>query len=78
MVAVLLHNLYIHTIDPSKPRWEICVENLEFTDKYVCRKESTNTKKYLKKSAIRFGVNSSGFELHTFFISNAFISLSVA
>ena len=43
MAAVLLHNLCIHTNDPCK-RWKISVENLEFTDKSVCRKESRNTK----------------------------------
>ena len=44
MAAVVLHNLCIHTNDPCKPRWKISVENIEFTDKSVCRKESRNTK----------------------------------
>ena len=44
MAAVFLHNLYIYTNDPCKPRWKISAENLEFTEKSVCRKESRNTK----------------------------------
>ena len=41
MAAVFFHNLCIHTNDP---RWKISIENLEFTDKSVCRKESRSTK----------------------------------
>ena len=56
MAAVPLHNIYIQTNDAWKSRWKIIFD--------VNKAEIQNlVKKYLKKFAIGFGVNKSGFEL---------------
>ena len=39
MSCIMLHNLCIHVNDPCNPRWQLEVEHLPFTNKYLNRGE---------------------------------------